>query len=226
MFKYVLTPHKMKWFLSLSSLSQSPLPHSKWNASTALSSRYWALIRNMPIKYVKYLNNNIFYFLIFKKYFHSQLLEILNLPKLPDFYFPVSLEGSLPYFFNTFLFSLFTGLEQAGNTSGLAHWELSCKSLFKAQWVTVKITVLHNSPWSIPVWNAVSQVAQLKRTHLPTQETWVQSLGQEDPLEKEMTTHSSILARKIPRIEEPGRLQSMRLQRVGHSWMTEHSTFV
>ena len=57
----------------------------------------------------------------------------------------------------------------------------------------------------------------MKRTHLPTQETWVQSLGQEDPLEKEMTTHSSILARKIPQIEEPGRLQSMRLQRVGHS---------
>ena len=42
-----------------------------------------------------------------------------------------------------------------------------------------------------------------------TQETWVQSLGQEDPLEKEMATHSSILARKIPRTEEPGRLQSI-----------------
>ena len=45
---------------------------------------------------------------------------------------------------------------------------------------------------------------------LPTmQETWVQSLGQEDPLEKEMATHSSILAWKIPWLEEPGRLQSM-----------------
>ena len=42
-----------------------------------------------------------------------------------------------------------------------------------------------------------------------TQETWVQSLGQEDPLEKEMATHSSILARKIPRTEETGRLQSI-----------------
>ena len=42
-----------------------------------------------------------------------------------------------------------------------------------------------------------------------TQETWVRSLGQEDPLEKEMATHSSILARKIPRTEEPGRLQSI-----------------
>ena len=47
------------------------------------------------------------------------------------------------------------------------------------------------------------------------QETWVQSLGQEDPLEKEMATHSSTLAWKIPLIEEPGGLQSMGLQRVG-----------
>ena len=41
------------------------------------------------------------------------------------------------------------------------------------------------------------------------QETWVQSLGQEDPLEKEMATHSSILAWRIPWTEEPGRLQAM-----------------
>ena len=47
-------------------------------------------------------------------------------------------------------------------------------------------------------------------------ETWVQSLGQEDPLEKEMATHSSILAWKIPWREESGGLQSMGSQRVGH----------
>ena len=53
--------------------------------------------------------------------------------------------------------------------------------------------------------------------HLPTmQETWVRSLGREDPLEKEMATHSSTLAWKIPWTEEPGRLQSMGLQRVGY----------
>ena len=46
-------------------------------------------------------------------------------------------------------------------------------------------------------------------------ETVVQSLGQEGPLEKEMATHSSILAWRIPRMEEPGTLQSMGLQRVG-----------
>ena len=48
------------------------------------------------------------------------------------------------------------------------------------------------------------------------QETQVQSLGQEDPLEKEMTTRSSILAWRSPRTEEPGGLQSMESQRVGH----------
>ena len=47
-------------------------------------------------------------------------------------------------------------------------------------------------------------------------ETWVRSLGQEDPLVKEMATHSSILAWKIPWMVKPGRLQSMGSQRVGH----------
>ena len=48
------------------------------------------------------------------------------------------------------------------------------------------------------------------------QETRVRSLGQEDPLEESMATHASILAWRIPWTEEPGRLQSMGLQRVGH----------
>ena len=48
------------------------------------------------------------------------------------------------------------------------------------------------------------------------QETWVRSLGLEDPLEKEMATRSSILAWEIPWTEEPGALQSMGSQRVGH----------
>ena len=56
-----------------------------------------------------------------------------------------------------------------------------------------------------------------KVKHLPTmQDTWVRSLGQEDPLEKEMATHSSTLAWKIPWTEKPGRLQSMGSQRVGY----------
>ena len=58
-------------------------------------------------------------------------------------------------------------------------------------------------------------VAQWERIHLSVQETQVLSLGWEDPLEKEMATHSSILAWEIPWTEEPGRLQSMGLQK---SW--------
>ena len=61
-----------------------------------------------------------------------------------------------------------------------------------------------------------SLVAQRLKSLSAVQETWVRSLSQEDPLEKEMATHSSILAWRIPWREEPGRLQSMGTQRVGH----------
>ena len=61
-----------------------------------------------------------------------------------------------------------------------------------------------------------SLVAQTVKCLPAMRQTRVQSLGWEDPLEKEMATHSSTLAWKIPWTEEPGRLQSMGLQRVGH----------
>ena len=68
--------------------------------------------------------------------------------------------------------------------------------------------------------HALPLVAQ-RFKHLPVMwETQVRSLGQEDPLEKEMATHSSILAWRIPWTEEPGGLQSMGSQRVGHDWAT------
>ena len=60
--------------------------------------------------------------------------------------------------------------------------------------------------------------------NLPTlKETWVQSGGQEDPLEKGVATHSNILAWKIPWAEEPGGLQSLVPQRVGHVGATEYT---
>ena len=66
-----------------------------------------------------------------------------------------------------------------------------------------------------------SLAAQMVK-HLPTMwETWVWSLGQEDPLEKEMAPHSSTLAWKIQWMEEPGVLQSMGSQRVRHDWVIE-----
>ena len=59
--------------------------------------------------------------------------------------------------------------------------------------------------------------AQMVKNLPVMQETWVQSLGWEDSLEKGMATHSSILAWRIPWTEEPGELQSMRSQTVGHN---------
>ena len=60
-------------------------------------------------------------------------------------------------------------------------------------------------------------VAQMVKNLPAMQETWVLSLGQEDPLEKGLATHSSILAWRIPWTEELGRLQSMGSQRVGYN---------
>ena len=72
---------------------------------------------------------------------------------------------------------------------------------------------IYHSPWA-------SLVAQRLKRLPPVQQTRVWSLGGEDPLEKEMVTHSSILAWRIPWTEEPSRLQSMGSQRVGHDWAT------
>ena len=66
-----------------------------------------------------------------------------------------------------------------------------------------------------------SLVAQTVKGLSTMWETRVQSLGWEDPLEKEMAIHSSTIAWKIPWTEEPGRIQSMGSQRVRHNWMTE-----
>ena len=65
-----------------------------------------------------------------------------------------------------------------------------------------------------------SLVAQMVKNLPAVQETQVQSLGREDPLEKGRATHSSVLAWRIPRTEEPGGLQAMGLQRVRHDCVT------
>ena len=71
-----------------------------------------------------------------------------------------------------------------------------------------------------------SLVAQMVKNLPAMWETWVQSLGWEDPLGKEMATHSSILAWRIPWTEENGGLQSMALQKVRHNWATNtHTAF-
>ena len=74
----------------------------------------------------------------------------------------------------------------------------------------------------IIIW--ASLVAQMVKHPPAMQETWVLSLGWEDPLEKEMAAHSSILPWKIPWTEKPGGLESTGLQRVGHDWATNTHT--
>ena len=66
--------------------------------------------------------------------------------------------------------------------------------------------------YGLPHWLSAKESATFRKM----QEIWVQSLGGEDPLQKGMATHSSIVERRIPWTEEPGGLQSMGSQRVGH----------
>ena len=74
---------------------------------------------------------------------------------------------------------------------------------------------------TLPIPTALASLeAQMVKNLHATQETWVQSLGQEDPLEKGTATHSSILAWRISRTQEPGGLRSTGSQRVGHNWVT------
>ena len=85
---------------------------------------------------------------------------------------------------------------------------------------SVIVSLWHNSPVPLLSFknlpNGASLVAQRIKRLPAMQETWVRSLGWEDALEKEMATHSSTLAWRIPWTEEPGELQSTGSQRVGH----------
>ena len=77
-------------------------------------------------------------------------------------------------------------------------------------------------PQNWPKW--ASRVAQTVKNLLPMQETWVRFLGQEGSLEKGIAAHFSTLAWRIPRVEEPGRLQSLGSQRVRQNWATNTHT--
>ena len=79
-----------------------------------------------------------------------------------------------------------------------------------------RVGYLHQYSW-------FSLVVQTVKNPPAMQETWVRSLGWEDPLEEGMGTHSSILVWRIPWTEEPGRLQSMELQRVRRDWATKYT---
>ena len=77
-----------------------------------------------------------------------------------------------------------------------------------------------------PQYSWASLVMQMVKNLLATRETWVWSLGQEDPLEEGLATHSRILAWRIPWTEGPGGLQSRGSQRVRLDWATKHSMYI
>ena len=92
------------------------------------------------------------------------------------------------------------------------------QGIFPTQgWNLRLLRLLHRQAESLPLAPlGAALVAQLGKNLPAVRETWVRSLGWEDPLEKGIATHSSILAWRIPWTEKSGRLQSMRSQRVGH----------
>ena len=97
-------------------------------------------------------------------------------------------------------------------------WEFGvgrCK-LLHLEWINNKVLMYSTGKYIQHPVIRTSLVAQMVKCVPTMWETRVQSLGQEDLLEKEMATHSSTLAWKIPWTEEPGRLQSMGSQKVGH----------
>ena len=94
------------------------------------------------------------------------------------------------------------------------HWNYSCDSHLNY----VEPAALADSSMSTDGFPGDSVVKNPPAMQKMRLEPWVQSLGQEDPLEKEMTTHSSILAWEIPWTKEPGGLQSMGSQELNRAW--------
>ena len=97
--------------------------------------------------------------------------------------------------------------ELSPHTNGSIHWSAPFDTIYQTK--NYRLVDLEFS-------SRASLVAQFLKSLPAMQETWVRSLGQEDPLEKEMASHSSILAWRIPWTEKPGRLQSMGSQRIRH----------
>ena len=105
------------------------------------------------------------------------------------------------------------------------HYQIATHNYIKLHYQNIKALVWREENWSKiqkrKSTNRLTHTCLIKFDSLSAVwETWVQPLGQEDPPEKEMATHSSILAWKIPQTEEADRLQPMGLQRVGHDWVT------
>ena len=110
--------------------------------------------------------------------------------------------------------------------AGGGHFYFCISDRFWQKWISA-MDRLH-SPLccdQLPRYGA-SRLAQMVKRLPAMRETWVRSRGWKHLLEKEMATHSNVLAWRIPQTEEPGRLQSMGSQGVGHDWATSLSLFL
>ena len=102
-------------------------------------------------------------------------------------------------------------------------WQATVHGVVKSRIWLSNLTELTNC-YVCLIWIGASLIPQTIKNTPVMQETWVWSLGWEDPLEKGMAAHSSILAWRIPWTEEPGGLQSMRSPRVRHDWATKYES--
>ena len=109
------------------------------------------------------------------------------------------------------------GIESTQSRCLLDAWlSLLCVCVWGGSACCLQANRLISLTWYFPE-DGASLVAQTVKNPPAMQDSWVASLDGEGPLEKAMTTHSSILAWRIPWAEEPGRLQSMELQSIRHS---------
>ena len=111
-----------------------------------------------------------------------------------------------------------------GASYDVIHFSIFLKSLLSLLNIASVLCFCFLFFWSQGMWD-LGPPAQLVKNLPAMRETWVWSLGREDPLEKEKATHPSILAWRIPWTEEPGRLQCVGQHRVGRDWATNTFTF-
>ena len=151
-----------------------------------------------------------------------------GLPYCRQILYQLSHQGS-PRILEWVAYAFSSGASRPRNLTGV-----SCSAgRFFTSWTTREVSWVHYALFSIRRPSQISStcpsskcaciplvLAQLIKSLPAMQESWVWSLSQEYPLEKEMATHSIILAWKIPWTEEPGGLQSMGSQRAGHDWAT------
>ena len=201
-----------------------------WNAGGRVNRGHWTFVgtwvaeagREGPAQHrpgwdlptlAAFLPPNLFFFFFFRKGLSLVWLVILSetelwkFPKLDGEQAPPPCPSSLTNLITIGLSSKFTGELEAQGTPSKLRIKFTCLSL----WGVGNATDLYFTP---PL------VAQMVKNLPSMQETWVRCLGQEDPQEKKMATHSSILAWRIPWTEDPGSLQFMGLQ-VGHDWATK-----